>query len=145
MNDTIYRASSRMWCANWRLVSRNTRELLPSPPSDRTTSWPLSRRSDIEPGCHGRIRVTQRFSERVGVLTWVWYYQDRKRLFFEGEGRCWLLINPFGSDQFQISPAASPEILHHTVWRISIFIDFSDKLKRWLYYQFSQPHLYISL
>ena len=33
-------------------------------------------------------------------------------------------LNPFTpkTDQFQISPAASPEILHHTVWRTSLFI-----------------------
>ena len=47
------------------------------------------------------------------------------------------------SDQFQISPAASPEILHHAVWRIWLFIAYSDK--RWLCYHFSLPHLYISL
>ena len=52
-------------------------------------------------------------------------------------------FNPFTpeSDQFQISPAASPEILHHTVWRTWLFIAYSDE--RWLYYQFSLPHLYI--
>ena len=54
-------------------------------------------------------------------------------------------INPFipKSDQFQISPAASPAILHHTVWRTRLFIAYSDE--RWLYYQFSLPHLYISV
>ena len=33
-------------------------------------------------------------------------------------------INPFTpkSDQFQISPAASPVIIHHIVWRIQLFI-----------------------
>ena len=52
-------------------------------------------------------------------------------------------FNPFTpkSDQFQISPAASPETLHHTAWRTWLFIACSDK--RWLYYQFSLPHLYI--
>ena len=42
-------------------------------------------------------------------------------------------FNPFipKSDQVQISPAASPEILHHTVWRTWLFIDYSDE--RWLY------------
>ena len=40
------------------------------------------------------------------------------------------------SDQCQISPAASPEILHHTVWRTWLFIAYSDE--RWLYYQFSR-------
>ena len=38
------------------------------------------------------------------------------------------------SDRFQISPAASPEILHHTVWRTWPFIAYWDG--RWLCYQF---------
>ena len=38
------------------------------------------------------------------------------------------------SDQFQISPAASEEILHHTVWRTWLFIPYSDE--RRLCYQF---------
>ena len=38
------------------------------------------------------------------------------------------LFNPFNpkSDQCQISPAASPGILHHTVWRTLLFIAYSD-------------------
>ena len=57
----------------------------------------------------------------------------------------WLSVSTFSpkSDQFQISPAASPEILHHTVWRTWLFMAYSDE--RWLYYQFSLPHSYISL
>ena len=53
-------------------------------------------------------------------------------------------LNPFApkSDQCQISPAASPEMLHHTVWRLWRFIAYSDE--RWSYYQFSLPHLFIS-
>ena len=47
------------------------------------------------------------------------------------------------TDQFQISPAALPEISHHTVWRTWLFIAYPDE--GWLYYQFSLPHLYISL
>ena len=37
--------------------------------------------------------------------------------------------NPFTpeSDQCQISPAASPEILHHTVWITWLFITCSDE------------------
>ena len=37
-------------------------------------------------------------------------------------------VNPFTpkSDQFQISPAASPAILHDTVWRTWLFIAYSD-------------------
>ena len=53
-------------------------------------------------------------------------------------------INPFTpkSDHLQNSPAASAEILHHTVWRTWLFIADSDE--RWLYYQFSLPHLHIN-
>ena len=47
------------------------------------------------------------------------------------------------SDQVQSSPALSPAILHHTAWRAWLFIAHLDE--RWLYYQFSPPHLYISL
>ena len=47
------------------------------------------------------------------------------------------------SDQCPISPAASREILHYTVWRTWLFIAYSDE--RWLYYQFSLPYLYISI
>ena len=56
-----------------------------------------------------------------------------------------IVLNPFTpkSDQSKNSPAASPAILHHTVWRICLFIACSDE--RWFYYQFSLPHLYISL
>ena len=40
-------------------------------------------------------------------------------------------VNPFTpeSDQCQISPAASQEIWHHTVWRTWLFIAYSDE--RW--------------
>ena len=43
-----------------------------------------------------------------------------------------LRFNPFTpeSDQCQISPAASPEILHHTVRRTWLFIAYSDE--KWL-------------
>ena len=53
-------------------------------------------------------------------------------------------INPFTpkSGQFQISPPASPEILHHTVWRTWLFIAYS--YEGWSYH-FSLPYLYISL
>ena len=51
-------------------------------------------------------------------------------------------INPFTpeSDQCQNSPAASQEILHHTVWRTWPFIAYSDE--KWLYYKFSLHHSY---
>ena len=59
-------------------------------------------------------------------------------------GHTCLHVNPFTpkSDQCQISPAASPNILQHTAWRTWLFIAYSDE--RWLYYQFSKPHSYIS-
>ena len=38
------------------------------------------------------------------------------------------------SDQFRISPAASPETLHHTLWRTWLFVAYSDEA--WLYNQF---------
>ena len=52
-------------------------------------------------------------------------------------------FNPFTpkSDQCQISPAASPEIYHHTVWRSWLFIAYSDE--RWLWDQFLLLHSYI--
>ena len=59
--------------------------------------------------------------------------------------KCLIFFNPFTpkSDQCQISPAASPEISYHTVWRTWLFIAYSDE--RWLSYQFSRPHLCIAL
>ena len=52
-------------------------------------------------------------------------------------------VNPLApkSDQRQISPAASPEIVHRTVWRTWLFIAHSDGRRL---YQFSLPNLYIS-
>ena len=55
-------------------------------------------------------------------------------------------LNPFTpkSDQFHIFPAASPEILSHTVWRTWRFMAYLDE--RWLYYQFSvASHIHFSL
>ena len=48
--------------------------------------------------------------------------------------RFYLTLSTPKSDHFQFSPAALPEIVHHTVWRTWFFIAYSDK--RWLYYQF---------
>ena len=45
----------------------------------------------------------------------------------------WEQVRPRESEQFQISPAAPPEILHRTVWRTWLFIAYSDE--RWLCYQ----------
>ena len=38
-------------------------------------------------------------------------------------------VNPFTpkSDQFQISPPASPEVFHHTVGRTWLFTAYSDE------------------
>ena len=63
----------------------------------------------------------------------------------EHSGFGFVQFNPFTpkSDRFKISPAHSSEILRHRVWRTFLFIAYSEK--RWLYYQFSLPHLYIWL
>ena len=52
------------------------------------------------------------------------------------------IFNPFipKSDQCQISPAASPEISHRTVWRTWLFLAYSDE--RLLYCLFSLLHLF---
>ena len=51
-------------------------------------------------------------------------------------------FNPFTlSDRSQISLAASPVILYHTVWRTWLFIAYSDE--RRLYNQFSLIHSYL--
>ena len=46
------------------------------------------------------------------------------------------------SNQFQVVPAASPEIWYHTVWRTWLSIAYSDE--RWLHYQFSLRHTFLS-
>ena len=58
-------------------------------------------------------------------------------LFLSDQASMGTQVSPFPpkSDQFQISPAASPKILHHTVWRTWLFIAYSNE--RWSYYQFS--------
>ena len=68
-----------------------------------------------------------------------------KTIFLTAAWQPFFRLNPFipKSDQFQISPAASPEILHHAVRRIWLFIAYLDE--RWSYYQFSQTRSYISL
>ena len=50
------------------------------------------------------------------------------------------LFNPFTpeSDLSQISPAASPEIVHHTVWRNWLLVAYS--YERWLHHQCSLPY-----
>ena len=60
-----------------------------------------------------------------------------KGLRGRGGGGGGVAFNPFTlkSDQFQISPAASPEVLHHKVWRTCLFIAYSDE--RWFYNHFS--------
>ena len=55
---------------------------------------------------------------------------------------CLTLFTPKPSDQYEISPEASPEILHHKLWRTWLFIAYSDE--RWLYYQFSLPLYFLN-
>ena len=69
-------------------------------------------------GCRGHLKSINFRSERVTPFT------------------------PKG-DQCQISPAASTGILHHTVWRTWLFIAY--EVDKWLYYQFSLHHSYVSL
>ena len=86
-------------------------------------------RTSLVQACHGEGADTTGFGSRTNEpVHW-----------------CWLLVNPFTpkSDQCQISPAASPEMLHHTVWRTWLFVAYLDE--RLLYYQFSLPRLYIYL
>ena len=54
--------------------------------------------------------------------------------------RCTTPFTPKG-DQLQIPPAASAEILHHTVWRTWLLIAYSDE--RQLYYKFLLSRWYI--
>ena len=54
---------------------------------------------------------------------------------------CWLELLFHSQDsKFPLQPH---QIYYITVWRTWLFIAYSDG--RWLYYQFSLPHLYISL
>ena len=66
------------------------------------------------------------FTEKAATTkTWVafWYPVDH----YNG-------INLFTpeSDQFQISPAASPALLHHTTWRTWLFIAYSNERSLYL-------------
>ena len=71
-----------------------------------------------------------------------------KRLPLITDSHCYAMLSSLTltaftskSDKVQTSPAASPEILHCTVWRTWLFISYSDE--RLLYYRFSLEHLYI--
>ena len=64
--------------------------------------------------------------------------RERNNYSWPGENNSIATFTP-KSEQFKISPAALPEILHHTVWRTWLFITYS--YQRWLYYQFSLHHL----
>ena len=70
-------------------------------------------------------------------LTWI----SRTNEWLNTFDDCFIIPFSSKSDQFQNSPAALPQILHHTVWRAWLFIAYSDE--RWLYYQFSVHHVYI--
>ena len=52
-------------------------------------------------------------------------------------------FNPFTPkcDQFQISPAASPAILHHAVWRTFHSFSLLTQIERWLLDQLSLQYL----
>ena len=61
----------------------------------------------------------------VVVLTLFVYFPMCEEYVWMSAGH----LNPLTpkSDQLQISPAASPEILHHIVWRTWLFIAYSDE------------------
>ena len=74
------------------------------------------------------IRVARTVALVTGLFIFAWLP------FFVVTGNCSVLHSeyPFNpstpkSDQLQISPAASPEISHHTVWRTWLFIAYSDE------------------
>ena len=122
-------------------------------PNDSHTSLHLT----VEDPSQVFIKHLQLFSTTLSphvgqMLLFHWYFVCYPTYFING-CRTFIylipiellqLINPFTpkSDQCQIPSAASPVILH-LVWGIWLFIAYSDE--RWLYYQFSLPHQYISL
>ena len=110
-------------------------------PADRPVPSPLS-----QGDCDEGLGPTKQRSPREDVHTYLrheWRELGAIQGKWYSQGKSINLLNPFApkSDKFQISPAVSPDILHHTVWRTRVFIACSDD--RWLYYQFSLLHLYI--
>ena len=79
--------------------------------------------STEEPRCVLKERV-RKMCEEIEVMRddefdgMLQFFHDSGVIILPGE------INPFTpkSDQCQISPAASPKVLHHTVWRTWLFI-----------------------
>ena len=61
------------------------------------------------------------------IAGWLVYQLSDWKKFCLGK---WYILYPFTtkSDQFQITPATSPEILHYAVWRTWLFIAYSDEL-----------------
>ena len=90
---------------------------------------------------------------RLGECSfWTWEWKGQPNEYKLCQKICvhvlqYVLQQPYYSctkgDQIQLSPTASPDILHHTVWGIWLFMAYSDK--RWFYYPFSPPHLCFSL
>ena len=66
---------------------------------------------------------------------------DRENAERNGQRRGHLSF--LSTDKFHNSRAASPENLHHAVWRTWLFTAYSSE--RWLYYQFSLTHLCTTL
>ena len=90
-------------------------------------------------GVHTLSRLFWLDADKGPRITNIWYMRWRAWWLVWPAGRTGLTVDVFVnhftpmSDQFQISPAASPEIVRHTVWRTWVFIAYSDE--RWLYYQ----------
>ena len=92
------------WSAWWPAVDRNSRDLRTCPRRDDKGAWWWAAREETRstPG------ISQRGSGGLGRAD---EGRPPKRPESESDDQ------KATDDQLQISPAASPEILHHTVWR----------------------------
>ena len=117
--------------------SRNQRDRL----TTRGARWPSQRGRSC--GCSPCLRIHSGLSDWLRLMA----EEENERKVYRFSLLVRVDVSLYSrftpkSDQFRISPAASPEI-HHTVWRTWLFIAYWDE--RWLYHHFSPPHLYISL
>ena len=100
---------------------------------------PYRRSTSLAPVASAIHRIRGSFPALVSHIATV---RDERRITCQKYGTTFPKIK---SDQFRICPAASPEILHHTVRRTWLFIvAYSDERLLYFYQEFSLPHLYIS-
>ena len=94
--------------------------------------WSLSNRVYLQfCDCHRRFGTKSYYVFAVAVLSpdkFPQYRKSQKLCGFDNSHPTENDANTFTpkSDQVQISPVASPVILHHTVWRTWLFIAYSD-------------------